>query len=128
MSLNEKQKAFCEYYASTFNATESAKRAGYSQKTARSIGQRLLTYVDVQKYLAELSNKAKTSRIADITEILEFFSETMRNKALMPKDRLKAAELLRESVGNAPSEEETVEEVIVSFEDASGDGEDESTS
>ena len=128
MSLNEKQKAFCEYYASSFNATESAKRAGYSQKTARSIGQRLLTYVDVQKYLAELSNKAKTSRIADITEILEFFSETMRNKALMPKDRLKAAELLRESVGNAPSEEETVEEVIVSFEDASGDGEDESTS
>lgn len=128
MSLNEKQKAFCEYYASSFNATESAKRAGYSQKTARSIGQRLLTYVDVQKYLAELSNKAKTSRIADITEILEFFSETMRNKALMPKDRLKAAELLRESVGNAPSEEETVEEVIVSFEDASGDGADESTS
>lgn len=128
MSLNEKQKAFCEYYASSFNATESAKKAGYSQKTARSIGQRLLTYVDVQKYLAELSNKAKTSRIADITEILEFFSETMRNKALMPKDRLKAAELLRESVGNAPSEEETVEEVIVSFEDASGDGEDESTS
>jgi phage terminase small subunit len=128
VSLNEKQKAFCEYYASTFNATESAKKAGYSQKTARSIGQRLLTYVDVQKYLAELSNKAKTSRIADITEILEFFSETMRNKALMPKDRLKAAELLRESVGNAPSEEETVEEVIVSFEDASGDGADDSTS
>lgn len=128
MSLNEKQKAFCEYYASTFNATESAKKAGYSERTAYSIGQRLLKHVEAQKYLAELSNKAKTSRIADITEILEFFSETMRNKALMPKDRLKAAELLRESVGNAPSEEETVEEVIVSFEDASGDGEDESTS
>ena len=30
MSLNEKQKAFCEYYASSFNATESAKRARYS--------------------------------------------------------------------------------------------------
>jgi phage terminase small subunit len=128
VSLNEKQKAFCEYYASSFNATESAKKAGYSQKTARSIGQRLLTYVDVQNYLAELSNKAKTSRIADITEILEFFSETMRNTALQAKDRLKAAELLRESVGNAPSEEETVEEVIVSFEDASGDGADDSTS
>ena len=128
MSLNEKQKAFCEYYASTFNATESAKKAGYSERTAYSIGQRLLKYVEVQKYLAELSNKAKTSRIADITEILEFFSETMRNKSLQAKDRLKAAELLRESVGNAPSEEETVEEVVVSFEDASGDGADESTS
>ena len=128
MSLNEKQKAFCEYYASSFNATESAKKAGYSEKTAYSIGQRLLKNVEIQKYLAELSNKAKTSRIATITEVLEFFSETMRNKALMPKDRLKAAELLKEAIGNAPSEEETVEEVIVSFEDASGDGADESTS
>ena len=117
--LNEKQKAFCEHYASTFNATESAKRAGYSEKTARSIGQRLLTYVDIQNYLATLTEKAKNSRIATITEVLEFFSETMRNKALMPKDRLKAAELLKEAIGNREDEEEKVEEVKVSFEDAS---------
>lgn len=117
--LNEKQKAFCEHYASTFNATESAKRAGYSEKTARSIGQRLLTYVDIQNYLATLTGKAKNSRIATITEVLEFFSETMRNKALMPKDRLKAAELLKEAIGNREDDEEKVEEVKVSFEDAS---------
>ena len=117
--LNEKQKAFCEHYASTFNATESAKRAGYSEKTARSIGQRLLTYVDIQNYLATLTEKAKNSRIATITEVLEFFSETMRNKALMPKDRLKAAELLKEAIGNREDEEEKVEEVVVSFEDSS---------
>ena len=117
--LNEKQKAFCEHYASTFNATESAKRAGYSEKTARSIGQRLLTYVDIQNYLATLTEKAKNSRIATITEVLEFFSETMRNKALMPKDRLKAAELLKEAIGNREEDEEKVEEVVVSFEDSS---------
>ena len=117
--LNEKQKAFCEHYASTFNATESAKRAGYSEKTARSIGQRLLTYVDIQNYLATLTEKAKNSRIATITEVLEFFSETMRNKALMPKDRLKAAELLKEAIGNREDDEEKVEEVVVSFEDSS---------
>jgi phage terminase small subunit len=119
VSLNEKQKAFCEYYASSFNATESAKKAGYSEKTARSIGQRLLTYVDIQNYLATLTEKAKNSRIATITEVLEFFSETMRNKALMPKDRLKAAELLKEAIGNREDEEEKIEEVKVSFEDAS---------
>lgn len=121
MSLNEKQKAFCEYYASSFNATESAKKAGYSERTAYSIGQRLLKNVEVQKYLAELSNKAKTSRIADITEILEFFSETMRNTALQAKDRLKAAELLRESVGNAEGSQESEQiEVNLIFKDCSG--------
>lgn len=28
VALNEKQKAFCEYYAACFNATEAAKKAG----------------------------------------------------------------------------------------------------
>lgn len=122
MSLNEKQKAFCEYYASTFNATESAKRAGYSERTAYSIGQRLLKNVEVQKYLAELSNKAKTSRIATITEVLEFFSETMRNKALMPKDRIKAAELLKEAIGESKEENQESESIEVNliFKDCSG--------
>ena len=117
--LNEKQKAFCEHYASTFNATESAKRAGYSEKTAYSIGQRLLKNVEVSKYLEMLAKNAQNSRIATITEVLEFFSETMRNKALMPKDRLKAAELLKEAIGNREEDEEKVEEVVVSFEDSS---------
>ena len=117
--LNEKQKAFCEHYASCLNATEAAKRAGYSEKTARSIGQRLLTFVDIKKYIEKLTNKAQNSRIASITEILEFFSETMRNENLMPKDRLKAAELLKEAIGNKEENEEEVEEVVVSFEDSS---------
>ena len=31
--LTEKQKRFIDYYIETANATESAKRAGYSEKT-----------------------------------------------------------------------------------------------
>ncbi len=117
--LNEKQKAFCEYYASSFNATESAKKAGYSEKTAYSQGQRLLKNVEVSNYLKELAKTAKSSRVATISEVLEFFTETMRNKTLMPKDRLKAAELLKEAIGNKEDNEEEVEEVVVSFEDSS---------
>ena len=122
MSLNEKQKAFCEYYASSFNATESAKKAGYSEKTAYSIGCENLKKPEIQKYLAELSNNAKSSRIATITEVLEFFSETMRNKALMPKDRLKAAELLKEAIGESKEENQESEpiEVNLIFRDCSG--------
>ncbi len=122
MSLNEKQKAFCEYYASSFNATESAKKAGYSEKTAYSIGCENLKKPEIQKYLAELSNKAKTNRIADITEILEFFSETMRNRSLQAKDRLKAAELLKEAIGESKEENQESEpiEVNLIFRDCSG--------
>jgi hypothetical protein len=38
-------------YLATGNATEAAKRAGYSQRTAYSQGQRLLKNVEVKKLL-----------------------------------------------------------------------------
>ena len=47
--LTEKQKKFVDEYLIDLNATQAAMRAGYSEKTARSIGQRLLTNVDIQK-------------------------------------------------------------------------------
>ena len=43
--MNQRQRAFCEAYLLSGNATEAAIKAGYSPKSARSIGQRLLTYV-----------------------------------------------------------------------------------
>lgn len=49
MALNEKQERFVEEYLVDLNATQAAIRAGYSEKTARSIGQRLLTNVDIQE-------------------------------------------------------------------------------
>ena len=36
--LSLKQQKFCEYYVQSGNATEAAKKAGYSEKTAYSIG------------------------------------------------------------------------------------------
>jgi Phage terminase, small subunit len=39
--LNEKQKRFCEEYLIDLNATQAAIRAGYSEKTAYTIGQKL---------------------------------------------------------------------------------------
>lgn len=46
--LNQRQKSFIDHYISTRNATESAKLAGYSTKTAYSIGARLLKHVEVK--------------------------------------------------------------------------------
>ncbi|HMR18074.1 MAG TPA: terminase small subunit [Sphingobacterium sp.] len=55
--LTQKQKRFCEEYLIDLNATQAAIRAGYSQKTARAIGQENLTKPDIQVYIAELQQK-----------------------------------------------------------------------
>jgi phage terminase small subunit len=47
MGLSPKRKMFVEAYLKTFNATQAALDAGYSPKTARSQGARLLTFVDI---------------------------------------------------------------------------------
>ena len=48
-ALTPKQAQFVQEYIIDLNATAAAKRAGYSEKTAKSQGQRLLTKVDVQR-------------------------------------------------------------------------------
>lgn len=61
--LNDRQERFVDEYLVDHNATAAAKRAGYSKKTARSQGQRLLTNVDIQaaiqKRKARLRSKLK---------------------------------------------------------------------
>lgn len=52
--LTEMRERFCQEYIIDLNATQAAIRAGYSEKTATSQGQRLLTFVEVQDRLAEL--------------------------------------------------------------------------
>lgn len=48
MALTEKQARFVAEYLVDLNATQAAIRAGYSEKTAYSIGQRLLKNVEIQ--------------------------------------------------------------------------------
>lgn len=59
MGLNNKQRAFIAEYLRDFNATQAAIRVGYSAKTARAIGSKLLTKVDIAAAIqAELSERA----------------------------------------------------------------------
>lgn len=92
--MNQKQKAFCDYYIATLNATESAVKAGYSKKTARSIGAENLTKPDIKNYIAEKLQKADKSRIATAEEVLEYLTNVVRNEGEKTCDRTKAAELL----------------------------------
>jgi hypothetical protein len=50
--LNDRQRAFVDAYLVDPNASKAARAAGYSAKTARQIGERLLTNVDVAAEVA----------------------------------------------------------------------------
>lgn len=71
-NLTDKQKRFCEEYVIDWNATRAAITAGYSEKTARSIGQENLTKPDIQLYISEIQNKLeKLSGISALRNLLE---------------------------------------------------------
>lgn len=83
--MNQRQRAFCEAYLLSGNATEAAIKAGYSPKSARSIGQRLLTYVDIREYLAQRNAQIIAENTATLEEIYSFWTVTMFRKRNGPK-------------------------------------------
>ena len=99
MTLNDKQKKFVDYYCQSGNATQSAIKAGYSEKTARSQGQRMLTKVDIQNAIEQRNKDLEDERIADVTEIKQFWTSMFRDPMSDPKDQLKASELLAKTAG-----------------------------
>jgi phage terminase small subunit len=80
MPLTEKQFAFCEYYIECGNAAEAARRAGYSENTARSIGAENLTKPDISAYIEERLAEQRKKRVASADEVMEFFSAVMRGE------------------------------------------------
>lgn len=54
MGLTSKQQAFVEYYLQCWNASEAARQAGYSERTAGAAGVRLLKDVNIA---AEISTR-----------------------------------------------------------------------
>lgn len=81
------------------NATEAAKRAGYSEKTAYSIGTENLKKPEIQNYIQELTSAPRSGRIATGEEVLAFFTEVMKNGKVGWKDRIRAAENLAKRQG-----------------------------
>ena len=57
LNLNDKQRKWCEVYVNNFNSKLAAKKAGYSPKSAASIGWKLRQNPDVALYLAWLKLK-----------------------------------------------------------------------
>lgn len=120
--LTEKQKRFCEEYLIDLNATQAAIRAGYSEKTAYTIGQKLTKKNEVKAYIDEMIESIRNERTANAQEVVEYLTSVMRGeseseeivlkgvgkgsqkiervqKKPSEKDKLKAAELLGKRFG-----------------------------
>ena len=70
--MTNKQRDFAnEYIKNGGNATKAAKAAGYSEKTARSQGQRLLTNVAISKYIAEQQERIDKQQHRDIMSLAD---------------------------------------------------------
>ncbi|MBY0754546.1 terminase small subunit [Clostridium sardiniense] len=99
--LTPKQKAFADYYIELGNATEAARRAGYSKKTAAVIGTENLTKPNIKQYIDERIKEIEDKRIAKGEEVLQYLTKVMRGEEkdqfgldASLQDRTKAAELL----------------------------------
>lgn len=118
--MTEKQKIFADEYLIDLNATR-AYRVAYpavkKDETAKSAGSRMLTNVNVKKYINERLEEIHSEKTADAKEVMEYLTAVLRGesrseeivveglgggvskaktmeKAPSEKDRLKAAELL----------------------------------
>jgi len=118
VQLTVKQQRFVSEYLKDCNATQAALRAGYSEKSAYSIGQRLLKNVEVKLAVEEEMERLRTENTADSQEVVEYLTSVMRGreketvpifvgegvqelteKPVGAKDRIKAAELLAKRYG-----------------------------
>lgn len=78
MKLTPKQKAFADEYLICGNATEAARKAGYKQPHVQ--GSQNLEKLSVSSYIAERQKQIEDSRIADVREVMEFYSAVMRGE------------------------------------------------
>ena len=112
--MTARQKRFCEEFVKTGNATQSAKDAGYSEKTAYSTGQRMLKNVEVQSYIHSLQDEIKNNNILDAIQMQEVLTSIIlkkseeevivveavtKTKTASNQDRIRAIQLLARMQG-----------------------------
>jgi len=79
--MTEKQKRFCEEYLIDLNATQAAIRAGYSPKSAYSIGGENLNKPELKAYIDERLQQLSNERTATAAEVMEYLTAVMRGES-----------------------------------------------
>jgi phage terminase small subunit len=78
--LNLKQQAFVDEYIKTGTAYQSAIKAGYSEKYAKSSSHKLLENVGIKAEIDKRMEKLKKDAIADQDEILQYLTSVLRGE------------------------------------------------
>lgn len=101
MAIKPQHKRFADYWLDSFNGTQSAIKAGYSEKSAYSTASRLLKNAEIQAYIQARLRVQDAMIIASADETMAFLSAVMRGNVkdqfdLDPSlsDRLRAGESL----------------------------------
>lgn len=117
--LTQKQELFAIEFVKCGNETEAAKRAGYSEKSAYSIGSENMKKPEIVAYINELTAADKSRKIADAREILEYFTAVMRGEVKDQFDleaslteRTKAAEALAKRTIDVTNRDKTNAEAL----------------
>ena len=109
MVLNARQTKFAQEYWATGNGTQSAIKAGYSEKTAYSQASQLLKNVEIQKKIKELEEESRAllqqqfSR--DAIEARKIMFKLMENDDTPENVRLSAAKDFLDRAGYKPTED-----------------------
>lgn len=81
------------------NATKAAECAGYSKKTARQIGSRLLSKVDIAAAISKASDRRDGTAILNADERRRLLSSMANAAGEHPLARLKAVDILNKMDG-----------------------------
>ena len=111
--MTDKQELFIKEYLIDMNATAAAKRAGYSEKTAYSIGQENLNKPEIKQAIQEELENRKSALIATREQRQQLWTEIMYDTEQSTRDRLRASELLGKSCGDFIERIETKGEAIL---------------
>lgn len=78
--LTAKQRLFCDEYIKSGNAKGAALKAGYSAKTAYSIGNENLNKPELKSYIDAKMAEIESHKIADAKEVLELYTRILRDE------------------------------------------------
>ena len=97
--MTAKQRAFTVEYLVDKNATQAAIRAGYSEKTAYSIGVQLLKKLEIREAIEELEKAAQAKAGITVEKIVARINKIAEDPDAAPRDKLRADELLGKYLG-----------------------------
>ena len=101
--MNEKQELFVQHYILTRNATEAAKAAGYSERSAHNQGYRLLQDEEVRQRVYD-AEQEMTTTLDVISELEDQYTYAKGHGHT--NSAIKALEILSRVRGNKSDEED----------------------